>query len=79
MRHDARKEMYIADLGAPRYVESIRCDATGYCTLERFGRDIATFIASPGQLKKIKTQRGKLRITQGMVDRAALLRSVYGR
>lgn len=86
----SKKEIYVADLEADPIIEAVECGLalrpgigaptlSGLCSLKRYGTVIAVFMASPEQVRKIKKRKGKLRITQGMIERGHLYRSPYGR
>lgn len=61
---------YVVDLANKPYIEEVRCAKIrggDICTLVRMGREVTHFKASPGQLKKIRARRGKLKVTERMV------------
>jgi hypothetical protein len=67
---------YVADLESPAHIERVeyigpaRYADEAKFKLMRFGRAITTFVASKGQWAKISKGRGKLNITQKMIERA---------
>lgn len=67
------KVQYVVDLSMLKRIsfEQVDCDPfSGLCELRRFGRHVTDFVASHVQLTKIKKGRGKLNITQAMINKA---------
>lgn len=69
---------YVADLHAPAHIESVKCidrHTPGLyaderiCSLTRHGQRITNFVASAGQRRKIRSRKGKLQITDKMIQR----------
>ena len=66
---------YIVDLTAPEHAERVTCDRPARysdertCRLSRHGRHTTTFVASRTQLAKIRRGKGKLQITDKMIQR----------
>jgi hypothetical protein len=80
----ANRVQYVVDLAAPKHVEEIECDVEssgvpvlGLCELRRFTRSVTQFVVSPAQRLKIKRGRGKLNVTDKMIERAYYAKKGY--
>jgi hypothetical protein len=72
------KVEYVANLSAPKHIEQVECidrrtpglyADERICVLKRSGQRITAFVASEGQRKKIAGRKGKLQITDRMIQR----------
>lgn len=75
--HD-RRVQYVANLGSEHENVTVYQGFGGIAIYRRFGREVARFVPSAAQRKKIRTGRGKINITTAQIYKASLRESRYG-